>query len=411
LKDSKLKDEHPGQSKKINNIVSKLLEDGNGIIRLKSTWVARSEFKSGKNLGLEEGEYDKGERGEITERWIGSTTKADNIIGPEDEGLSYIYTDNDISITLKEAVDYQKELIIGKDYSLKHTELGMLTKVLDYSDRIIFHYHQKKKDAALMGKNPKEEAYYFPEDAFLGKHPETFFGVHPYIAEKNNHDIILPYLVEWNSDLILKHSRAYIQVRDDGFHLPAGIPHAPGSALTIEIQECSDIYGNLQALYMGKIMPKETLFCNVREEDREILGEKAIINQIDWVKSGDPFFYENRHTPPVPVKGSKQEGGEEYWIFYNTKKFNGKKLVVHPNSSYISKDKGVYSILVWKGKGKIDAHYVEVNSFNYDELVVSYDKAIKPIKIENSGNGDLQIFKFFGPDINADVPMLPVYRM
>lgn len=67
--------------------------------------------------------------------------------------------------------------------------------------------------------------------------------------------------------------------------------------------------------------------------------------------------------------------------------------------------------MVWKGKGKIDARYVEANSFNYDELVVSYDKTIKPIKIGNDGDGDLQIFKFFSPDINAGIPMLQVYGM
>ena len=40
------------------------------------------------------------------------------------------------------------------------------------------------KDAAKLGRNPKEEAYYFPEDVDLGPHPETFFGVHPYIVRR-----------------------------------------------------------------------------------------------------------------------------------------------------------------------------------------------------------------------------------
>jgi mannose-6-phosphate isomerase class I len=410
LKDSKLKDMDSEKLKKIKNIIYKLLEEGNGILRLEPTWVARSGFKSGKNLGLKEEEYNKGERGEITERWIGSTTKAENQIGPVDEGLSYIYSGSSLSITLKEAVDCAKELIIGRNYSIKHRDPGMLTKILDYSDRIYYHYHQQEKDAALVGKNPKEEAYYFPEDACLGKHPETFFGVHPYIAEKENRNIILPYLVDWNSDLILKHSRAYSQARDDGFHLPSGIPHAPGSALTIEIQQNSDVYGNLQAMYMGKIMPKETLFKYVREKDWKMLREKAVLNQFDWEKSGDPYFYENRHTPPVQVKGSKQEGGEEYWIFYNTKKFSGKKLIVYPGGSYASKDNGAYVILVWKGEGKIDGQCIKANSFNQDELFVSYNKAINAIKIENNGKKDLQIFKFFGPDINLDAPVLPAYE-
>jgi len=396
--------------KKIKETIYKLLEDSNGVLRLKPTWVARSGFKSGKNLGLDEKDYDKGKRGEITERWIGSATKAGNKIGPVDEGLSYIYSESGLSISLKEAVYCAKDLMIGRDYSIKHKNLGILTKILDYSDRIYYHYHQQEKDAALVGENPKEEAYYFPEDACLGKHPETFFGVHPCIAEKENRNIILPYLVDWNSDLILRHSRAYTQSRDDGFHLPAGIPHSPGSALTIELQQDSDVYGNLQALYMDKIMPKETLYKYIWEKDWKLLKEKAVINQLDWEKSGDPYFYENRHTPPVKIDGSMEDGGEEYWIFYNTDKFSGKKLIVYPGKSYITREKGAYVILVWKGEGKIDGQHIKAKSFNQDELFVSYNKAIDATKIENNGIKDLQIFKFFGPDINLSAPKLPVYK-
>lgn len=399
----------PDISNKVKTIVSKLLEDNNGILRLKPTWVARQGYSSGKRLSLKENEYNKGERGEITERWISSTTRAENKIGPQDEGLSYIYSEKDYSITLKEAFTYAGDLIMGREYSLKHNDLEVLVKVLDYSDRIYYHYHQMERDAALVGRNPKEEAYYFPSDASRGPHPETFFGVHPYIVEQKKYDIILPYLIEWNSDLILKHSRAYMQAPNDGFQLPAGILHAPGSALTIEIQQPSDVYGNLQALYRGKIFSKDTLFQYIRKEDRERFGEKIVIDQINWGKSGDPYFYENRHTPPLPIEESKQAGGEEYWIFYNTEKFNGKKLIVYPGRSYITREKGLYTVLVWQGKGNFDDHFIENSSFNYDELIVSYDRAIKPLKIENTGSKNLHIFKFFGPGINLDVPMLKYY--
>lgn len=408
--DSGYKYEDSVQSKKIRDIIYKSLENNNGILRLKPAWVARQGFSSGRNFGLNEKEYNKCERGEITERWIGSTTKAENKIGPEDEGLSYIFLENDLSLTLKEAIYHAKELIMGEKYSQKYKDLGRLIKVLDCADRINFHYHQIDKDAALVGRKSKEEAYYFPVEAPLGPHPETFFGVHPYIVEQKKYDIILSHLIEWNSDLILRHSRAYIQVRDDGFHLPAGIPHAPGSALTIELQEDSDVYGNLQALYRGKIFSKDTLFHDIREEDKKKFGEKIVIYQIDWEKSGDPYFYENRRTPPILIKESIQVGGEEYWIFYNSKKFSGKKLIVYPNSDYLSKDRGAYTILVWKGRGKIDGCFIEAGNFNYDELIISYDKATRLLKVENNGNEDLQIFKFFGPDINSDVPMLSLYK-
>ncbi|MDZ7838578.1 MAG: hypothetical protein U5N58_11875 [Actinomycetota bacterium] len=82
-----------------------------------------------------------------------------------------------------------------------------------------FHiiYTRCPQHAKLVGRNSKDEAYYFLEDVDMGPHPETFFGVHPYIHEEKKYDILLPYLVEWKDDLILRHSRAYLNVPGEGF--------------------------------------------------------------------------------------------------------------------------------------------------------------------------------------------------
>jgi hypothetical protein len=40
------------------------------------------------------------------------------------------------------------------------------------------------------------------------------------------------------------------------------------------------------------------------------------------------------------------------------------------------------------------------------ELFVTDEKATQPIRIQNTGKTPLVIFKFFGPDINLDVPLL-----
>lgn len=400
--------------------VEKALDKGNGILRLEPAWVARDFLPPGRRLGLKEKEYEAGERGWISERWIGSTTKADNRVGPADEGLSYVSLDGGESLTrerlkrerltLKEAVEVAGAAIMGEAYAQAHTGLGRLAKVYDYGARIPYHLHQMKKDAALVGANSKEEAYYFPEDVPVGTHPETFFGVHPYITEQKKYEILLPYLVEWKDDLILRHSRAYLLVPGEGFHLPAGVLHAPGTALTIELQEDSDVFAMLQAEVAGRIISKDLLFKDVRKQDREKYGERVILGQIDWEISGDPYFYENRHTSPQPVEDTKQEGGQEHWIFYNTTRFSGKRLVVQPGQSFTSVDKGVYNILVWRGRGLYDGHEIEAGNFGSDELLVSHGKATEPLVVENTGTEDLIIFKFFGPDINLDVPMIPQYK-
>jgi hypothetical protein len=387
-------------------IIENALAKGNGILRLEPAWVARDFMPPGRRLGLKEAEYEVGERGWISERWIGSTTKADNRVGPPDEGLSYLAIEGE-RVTLKEAVEVAGPTIIGEAYAKTNKGLGRLAKIYDFAARLPYHIHQRQEDAALVGRNSKEEAYYFPEDVDVGPHPETFFGVHPTIVERKQYDLLLPYLVEWNSDLILRHSRAYLLVPGEGFHLPAGGLHAPGTAVTIELQEDSDVFAMLQALVAGKIISKELLFKDVRKEDRAALGERAVLNQVDWELSGDPYFYENRHTSPQLIAQTDQTGGEEYWIYYNTTRFSGKKLVVKPGQKFKSVDNGVYNILAWRGRGLYDGHAIEAGNFALDELLVSHSKATTPIWVENTGTQDLIIIKFFGPDINLKVPMIP----
>lgn len=394
---------------KLREVVEQALARGNGILRLRPAWVARDFLPPGRRLGLREEEYDVGERGFICERWLASVTHADNRIGPPDEGLSYLALDSGEQITLKEAVEVAGPSILGAEYARTHKGLGRLAKIYDFGARIPYHIHQRKEDAALLGHNSKEEAYYFPEGLDVGPHPETFFGVHPYIVEQKKTDLLLPYLVEWKDDLILRHSRAYLLVPGEGFHLPSGVLHAPGTAVTIELQEDSDVFAMLQALVAGKIISKDLLFKDVHPERRAQRGERAVLDQIDWAISGDPYFYENRHTPPVPVTETPQPGGEEHWIYYNTTKFSGKRLIVKPGQTFTSLDKGVYNILVWQGEGRVDGHPVKAGDFERDELLVSHARATTPMTIENTGHSDLMIIKFFGPDINLDVPMIPRY--
>ena len=400
-----------GQKRKL---VEHAIEQGNGILRLSPAWVARNFLASGRRMGLPETAYDVGPRGTLAERWLAATNQADNEISVEDEGLAYIDMDGQKTITLKEAVESNGAAIMGREYARTHEGLGRLAKIFDYADRLPYHVHQMKKDADRVGRKPKEEAYYFPEGVDMGIHPETFFGVHPWIADQKQYDVLLPYLVEWNSDRILKHSRAYLQIAGEGFHLPAGYLHAPGSALTIELQEDSDVFAHLQALVGGKIISKELLFKDVHPDDRVRYGEAAVLRQIDWEGCGDPYFYENHHLEPQPIPETQQAGGEESWIFYNTTKFSGKRLVVKPGMTYTSLDRGVYNILVWQGQGLYDGHAVQAGQFDLetcqDELLITHAKATTPIPIQNTGSTDLVVLKFFGPDVNPDVPRIPVYR-
>jgi hypothetical protein len=386
--------------------IERTLSDGDGILRLDPAWVGRDFLPAGRRLGLSANAYDLGNRGEMCERWLASTTKADNRVGPPDEGLSYIAGDGTDRITLKEAVESAPEDIMGAEYAATHDALGRLAKIFDYSARLPLHLHQRQQHAALVGRRSKDEAYYFPAGVDMGPHPESFLGVHPSVAEERNQEVLLPYLERWDSDLILQHSVGYALVADQGFHIPSGVLHAPGSALTIELQEDSDVFAMLQALNAGKIISKDLLWKDVRAEDRETKGERFILELIDWEVNGDPYFYENHHLTPQPIEGSRHDGGEEFWIYYGTTKFSGKKLVVDPERTYVTNDAGVYNVLVWSGSGTYGGVPVAGRDPDHDEVLVTHDRAVRGVEVRNTGREQLVAIKFFGPVVNPDVPMI-----
>ncbi|MQA61271.1 MAG: hypothetical protein GEU86_07190 [Actinophytocola sp.] len=386
-----------------------LLSAGNGVLRLEPCWVARDFLPQGRRLGLPEDAYDLGDRGAICERWLGSTTRADNRVGPENEGLSEVRAPDGTAVLLKDLLDADPVAIMGAEYAAAHPGgLGRLAKIFDYAARLPFHVHLPQHYADLVGRKSKDESYYFPPGVDMGKHPESFLGVHPWLGEGKGADALLPYLVDWDSDLILRHSRAELQVAGEGFHIPSGVLHAPGTALTIELQEDSDVLSMFQALNAGRIISKELLFKDVRREDRERDGERFPLEFVDWELNGDPWFFENRHlTPrPVPADPARHRGdGRQSWIFYNSTKYNGKRLVVPPGGSAELVERGVYTVLVWSGRGSFGGHQVQGGDPQLDELLVAHDAAVKPLVAENTGTDDLDVLTFFGPGINDDVPM------
>lgn len=388
------------------DLVERALSEGDGILRLEAAWVGRDFLPAGRRLGLPEDAYDLGERGEMCERWLGSTTKADNRIGPPDEGLSYLATDGPERVTLKEAVEKAPAEIMGTEYASTHPTLDRLAKIFDYHGRLPLHLHQRQEHAALVGRHSKDEAYYFPPGVDMGPHPETFLGVHPSIAERGDHEVLLPYLEDWDSDGILRHSVGFQQVPEEGFHVPSGVLHAPGSALTIELQEDSDVFAMLQAVTGGTKISKDLLWKDVRDEDRESKGERFILELIDWEANGDPYLYEHHRLSPQPIERSRTDAGEEYWIYYDTTKFSGKKLIVHPDCSYVTTDNGVYNILVWTGRGTYGGVEIQGGDAERDELLITHDRAVRGVEVRNTGSEDLLVIKFFGPDVNPDAPMI-----
>src|SRR3954469_19482771 len=95
------------------DMLARLLEAGNGVLRCEPAWVARDFLPPGRRLGLPEDGYDLGERGAVCERGLASPTKADTRVGPEDEGLSYLVGDHGERILLRDAVAADPAAVMG----------------------------------------------------------------------------------------------------------------------------------------------------------------------------------------------------------------------------------------------------------------------------------------------------------
>lgn len=390
---------------KTAEIVGSAIVDREGILKLRPAWVAHDFLTAGRRLGLKPEDYDAGERGAIMERWFCSETHAINRIDVPDEGCSYLEIPGH-NILVKDAVAACRDEILGAEYARTHDSLGRLVKIFDFGTRLFMHMHQKAEHLVGQGKSPKDEAYYFLE-APLGNHPESFFGVHPYIVEQNlQYNIFLPLLQAWDCDdsEILKHSTAYLNVPGEGFFLDSGILHAPGTALTLEIQEPSDVGAIFQPVVEGYKIPKSMLLKDVSQAEIDEFGELAALRQVDWEASSDPRFYEKRHLYPQKVVETQQGDVFEDWIYYGTNKFSGKRLILKPGQRFFSVEPGVHNIFVWKGEGKVGGVPVKAGAFDLhhcdDELLIVYARATAGYLIENTGASDLVVFKFFGPDIN-----------
>ena len=378
-----------------------------GLLPMRPCWVTRDTLPPGKRLGLADKDYAAGERGSICERWIVSETKAENAIDTPHEGQSYLATSNGAPLLLAEAVGACREELLGAEYGRRHARLDRLLKIFDYRTRIFYHLHQMPKDAAKVGMNSKEEAYYFL-DADLGAHPETFFGVHPYIVrERLQEEIFVPYLEKWEGGAILQHSRAYLNVAGEGFHLPPGILHAPGTALTLELQESSDVVAVLQADVEGVKINKAQMSRHIAPAEMAAKKERAVLDLVDWEASGDPFFYENHRLHPQPVAEDLPAGVAEDWVFYNSTRFSGTRITIAPGRSYVSKARGVHGLFVWKGVGEVDAFPVQGQTVTleeaHDEFLVAHAKALAGVRLANTGSSPMVAFKFFGPGINDDI--------
>lgn len=392
-------------------LLKRELERNKGVLRLAPAWVPRSFLMPGGRLKLDPRDlYALGaHRGGIDERWLASTTRAENGPDtPDDEGLNYIVVEEGhetLRILLKEAIELAGDLIIGKAAMEQHRGWAVLTKFFDNLGPIPHHMHQMDEHAAHVGKIGKPEAYYFPvqlnskENLF----PYTFFGLEPGTTRND----VIRCLERWNEgdNGILYHSKAAKLKPGTGWSVPPGILHAPGSLVTYEPQKNCDIYGMFQSMVDGRSVPWSLLVKDVPEDKHHDLD--YIVGMLDWEANVDPHFAENRYCPPKPVKDIQamaEEGYGENWVVYGTDDYCSKELTVLPGRTVTIRDEAAYGLIMLQGNGAIQDCPLETpalirfGELTTDEYFVSADAARQGVVIHNRSRYEpIVMLKHFGP--------------
>ncbi|HLW21203.1 MAG TPA: hypothetical protein VKX33_12810 [Cyclobacteriaceae bacterium] len=400
------------------SLAKKALEQGQGILRLTPTWVPRSFCVPGRRIKLHPDDYYVlgGERGGIDERWLSSTTPAEN--GPltgKNEGLSHVlFQDGDKEeiFLLKDVIDELKGEIIGDRIWDEHQSWPMYSKFFDNMGPLPHHIHHNDEEAAKIGQKGKPEAYYYPPQLnnHGGDFPYTFFGIAPGTTKEQIKECLKNFTKGDNK--ITMYSQAFPLIPGTGWDVPPGMLHAPGSLCTYEPQKASDVFAMYQSLVNEAIIPEELLW---KGTPKDRIGDyDQLMEVIDWELNTNPNLLATRFMEPIPVRDEKEmisEGYIEKWICYRSTAFSAKELTVLPGQTVTIKDSAAYGLIMMQGHGTMGVWdiatpaMIRYGQFTDDEFFVSEKAAQEGVTIVNPSKTDpIVMLKHFGPD-NPDLKL------
>jgi len=368
-------------SKTTRNTVASLLARWSGVLKLRPNFVHRF-YPDLNRLGQKS--LKTRAKQSIPERWIGSSVCAINPPPLPAGGLSMLEQSGPPAISLRDAIKSMPQEFLGDRLLKFHgPEFRVLAKILDPGEAIVFHLHATDQQVRSMPAHfrghrfGKDEAYYFLE-APKGPMPYTHVGLHPGVTRKQ-----LVEAVRKGREYALELSPVFYQEIEQGFFVPAGIPHRPGTALTLEIQQPSDVYTLLETHSGGEPMRSRQLHPGFKslEEALELIDLKAS------VQAG--CLMGNRIVPRRLHESNPDS--EVAWIFPPEicRKFGGKRLRI--SRRRIHSERIPFVLFIWRGSGTLDGRRIGAG----DEFMVTFDAAKRGIELVSDGREILEAFIFF----------------
>ncbi|WP_407556334.1 type I phosphomannose isomerase catalytic subunit [Winogradskyella sp. 4-2091] len=179
------------------------------------------------------------EDGQMPEQWIMSTVTARGNGRPENEGLSLIETEQGV-VPLKDIINSNPELFLGKELAEKYGTTGVLIKMLDSMERLTIQVHPDKKYAKtiLNSEFGKTESWYVLNTREIdGEKPVVYMGFKEHVTK----EIWKSHFETQNIQGMLECLHKIEVKPGDAFMIYGGVPHAIGSGcFLMEVQEPTD---------------------------------------------------------------------------------------------------------------------------------------------------------------------------
>lgn len=300
--------------------------------------------------------------GSFPEEWIMSTVSARGKTRPANEGLSILLSPEG-EISLKELVDSDQELFLGKKLAKKYGSTGVLIKLLDSKERLTIQVHPDKKYAreVLNSQFGKTESWYVLGGREIeGEESVVYMGFKEGVNKDSWRKLFQKQDIAGMLDCLHK-----IKVEaGDAFMIYGGVPHAIGSGcFLLEVQEPTDYTMRVEKITPAGLKINEDLI-------HQGVGEEKMLDCFHY----NPCSYEEalRRWKVTPQLIEEEKGYRLIRIFDETHTdcFGVSKLEL--NGTFIHKGRGDFFVgVIYAGEGIIRYKGKEFPYAHGDEIFFS----------------------------------------
>ncbi|WP_339710647.1 type I phosphomannose isomerase catalytic subunit [uncultured Kriegella sp.] len=300
--------------------------------------------------------------GNMPEEWIMSTVTARGKGRPKNEGLSLLDTPDGVK-SLKELVDSNKELYLGKKLADKFGTTGVLIKMLDSNERLTIQVHPDKEYAStILNSNfGKTESWYVLNNREInGKKSVVYMGFRPGVTPEIWSKHFKSQDIEGMLGCLHK-----IEVKPgDAFMVYGGVPHAIGSGcFLMEVQEPTDY-----TMRVEKVTPKGLSISD--ELIHQGVGEEKMLDCFHYDCCSYEEALKRWKVEPQLIDSSASYTLKSIFNETHTDCFGLKELDL--NGEYtINANGSFYVAVIYSGKGVIVCNGKTFDYKQGDEIFLS----------------------------------------